>query len=97
MPDAAQQDPVLTYVVGGSGQVNGDTLTGALATSATLASIAGDYAITQGSVTATPDYAVTYSSANLTVTPFAGQSASNVAETDGNGPGQGPGPRALRG
>jgi hypothetical protein len=36
-------NPALTYQVGGSGLVNGDTLSGALATSATTASNIGVY------------------------------------------------------
>ena len=38
-------NPALTYQVGGSGLVNGDTLSGALATSATTASNIGVYGI----------------------------------------------------
>ena len=40
-------NPALTYQVGGSGLVNGDTLSGALATSATTASNVGIYGITR--------------------------------------------------
>ncbi|WP_283206901.1 MBG domain-containing protein, partial [Methylorubrum podarium] len=61
-------NPALTYTVGGRGLVNGDTLAGALATSATLASDAGTYAITRGSLAASDNYAVTYQGANLAVT-----------------------------
>ena len=43
-------NPVLTYQVGGSGLVNGDTLSGALATAATAASNVGIYGITQGTL-----------------------------------------------
>ena len=42
-------NPALTYQVGGSGLANGDTLSGALATSATTASNVGVYGINQGS------------------------------------------------
>jgi filamentous hemagglutinin family protein len=59
--------PSLTYVV--AGLENGDTLTGALATAATTTSNVGQYAITQGTLAATPNYAVTYVAANLTVIP----------------------------
>ncbi|WP_334505753.1 MBG domain-containing protein [Bradyrhizobium sp. AZCC 1693] len=61
-------NPALTYQVGGSGLVNGDTLSGALATSATTASDAGTYGITQGSLAASGNYALNYTSNNLTVT-----------------------------
>ena len=62
-------NPALTYQVGGSGLVNGDTLSGALATSATAASNVGLYGITQGTLAASANYALNYASANLTVTP----------------------------
>ena len=61
-------NPALTYQVGGSGLVNGDTLSGALATSATTASNVGVYGITQGTLAASTNYALNYASANLTVT-----------------------------
>jgi hypothetical protein len=64
-------NPALTYQVGGSGLVNGDTLSGALATSATTASTAGVYGITQGTLAASSNYAFTFVGANLTVTPAA--------------------------
>ena len=61
-------NPALTYQVGGAGLVNGDSLSGALATSATAASNVGAYGITQGSLAASGNYALNYASANLTVT-----------------------------
>ena len=64
-------NPALTYQVGGVGLVNGDTLSGTLATSATTASNVGVYGITQGSLAASSNYALNYASANLTVTPRA--------------------------
>jgi hypothetical protein len=64
-------NPALTYQVGGSGLVNGDTLSGALATSATTASNVGAYGIGQGTLAASANYALNYASANLTVTPRA--------------------------
>ena len=64
-------NPVLTYRVGGSGLVNGDTLWGELATSATAASDVGVYGITQGTLAASSNYAFTFAGANLTVTPAA--------------------------
>ena len=60
-------NPALTYQVGGSGLVNGDTLSGALATSATTASNVGTYGITQGTLAASGNYALNYAGANLTV------------------------------
>ena len=60
-------NPALTYQVGGSGLVNGDTLSGALATSATTASNVGTYGITQGTLAASGNYALNYTSADLTV------------------------------
>ena len=64
-------NPALTYQVGGSGLVNGDTLSGALATSATISSDAGVYGITRGSLAASSNYAFAFVGANLTVTPAA--------------------------
>ena len=61
-------NPALTYQVGGSGLVNGDTLSGALATPATTASNVGTYGITQGTLAASGNYALNYAAANLTVT-----------------------------
>ena len=61
-------NPALTYQVGGSGLVNGDTLSGALATSATVASNVGVYGINQGTLAASGNYALNYASADLTVT-----------------------------
>ena len=60
-------NPALTYQVGGSGLANGDTLSGALATSATTASNVGIYGITQGTLAASGNYALNYASADLTV------------------------------
>ncbi|HEY8949282.1 MAG TPA: MBG domain-containing protein [Rhizomicrobium sp.] len=60
-------NPALTYTIGGSGLVNGDTLTGGLATAAGLTSNIGNYAITQGSLAASSNYAVTYVGGTLVV------------------------------
>ncbi len=60
-------NPTLSYTVGGLGLVNNDTLTGGLATDATATSNVGTYAITQGSLT-NANYAITYVGANLAVT-----------------------------
>ncbi len=59
-------NPALTYV--SSGLVNGDTLSGNLATLATTTSNVGAYGITQGTLAATSNYALNYSGANLNVT-----------------------------
>jgi len=64
-------NPALTYQVGGSGLVNGDTLSGALATSATATSDVGIYGITQGTLAASSNYAFSFVGANLNVTPMA--------------------------
>ena len=56
-------NPALTYQVGGSGLVNGDSLSGALATSATAASNVGTYGIGQGTLAASGNYALNYASA----------------------------------
>ncbi|UHC20203.1 filamentous hemagglutinin N-terminal domain-containing protein (plasmid) [Methylobacterium currus] len=64
-----ETNPALTYTVGGQGLVNGDTLSGGLATAATARSDVGSYAIGQGALAASANYAVTYSGANLTITP----------------------------
>ena len=59
-------NPALTYV--SSGLLNGDALSGGLATTATTTSNVGTYGITQGTLAASPNYALTYVGANLTVT-----------------------------
>ncbi len=53
-------NPALTYTVGGAGLVNGDTLTGALATTATLTTGVGTAAITQGSLAASANHSASY-------------------------------------
>ena len=60
--------PSLTYAVGGSGLVGSDTLSGALATTATSSSAVGTYAITQGTLSASSNYALTYAGANDVIT-----------------------------
>jgi hypothetical protein len=61
-------NPTLTYL--SSGLLNGDTLSGLLATTAMPTSNVGAYAITQGTLV-TSNYALTYVGANLTVTAAA--------------------------
>ena len=66
-----QANPTLTYTVtgpnGAAGLVNGDQLTGALATSATILSPSGAYPITQGSLAASSNYKLTYFASDLVV------------------------------
>jgi len=62
-------NPTLTYVT--TGLVNGDTLSGNLATSATTASSVGTYGITQGSLSASSNYALNFTGALLTINPAA--------------------------
>jgi len=71
-------NPALTYQVGGSGLVNGDTLSGALATSATTSSDAGVYGITRGSLAASSNYAFAFVGASLTITPAAATPVARV-------------------
>ena len=86
-------NPVLTYQVGGSGLANGDTLSGALATSATAASNVGVYGITQGTLAASSNYAFTYVGANLTITPAAPQAPTDSLESYVKSPVPMPGPQ----
>ena len=60
-------NPLLTYRIGGAGLVNGDALSGGLATPAAATSNVGAYAITQGTL-ANANYSIAYTSADLTVT-----------------------------
>jgi len=78
--------PTLTYQIGGSGLVNGDTLTGALSTAVTATSNAGTYAIGAGTVAANPNYAITYVGNDVTVAPRAVTVAAHAKTiTYGNG------------
>jgi len=61
-------NPALTYTVGGSGLVNGDTLLGGLATAATLTSSVGGYAIAQGTLAASSNYSLGYTAGSLSIT-----------------------------
>ncbi|WP_187371586.1 MBG-2 domain-containing protein, partial [Methylobacterium oryzihabitans] len=60
-------DPVLTYTLGGRGLVNGDRLTGALASTAGADGAPGPYRITQGSLAAPADYVLDFVGAELAV------------------------------
>ena len=65
-------NPPLIWTVDGDGLVNGDALSGALATAATADSAAGFYPITQGSLSAGGNYAMTFLDGLLTVTAIDG-------------------------
>lgn len=62
-------NPALTFTVGGQGLVNGDQLTGALATTATATTGVGTVAITQGTLAATNNYILTFVNGQLSITP----------------------------
>ena len=62
-------NPALTFTLGGSGLVNGDQLTGALATTAGVTTGIGNVAITQGTLTAGANYAVSFTNGQLIITP----------------------------
>ncbi|HWK96870.1 MAG TPA: MBG domain-containing protein [Pseudolabrys sp.] len=64
-------NPALSYQVTTGNLVNGDTLSGTLATGANGTSGVGAYAITQNTLTASANYTLTYVGADLTVTPRA--------------------------
>ncbi|WP_337271432.1 MBG domain-containing protein [Oryzifoliimicrobium ureilyticus] len=68
-------NPTFTYTA--SGLVNGDSLTGSLATAATGASNVGSYAISQGTLGASANYNLNYVGGILTVTPRALTVATN--------------------
>ncbi len=62
----------LTYTIGGSGMANGESLTGALATTATTTTGIGTYGITRGTLAASNNYTVSsFTGANLTINPRA--------------------------
>ncbi|WP_413208177.1 MBG domain-containing protein, partial [Rhodospirillum sp. A1_3_36] len=60
-------NPTLTYKVTSGSLVNGDGLSGALATTATTANSVGTYAITQGTLAASSNYTLSYTPGTLTV------------------------------
>ena len=63
----AEPNSPLTYAITSGSLVNGDTLSGTPATTATIASLAGTYPITQGTL-ANPNYALTFIDGKLVVT-----------------------------
>lgn len=62
-------NPALAFAVGGQGLVNGDQLSGALATTAGAATGVGNVPITQGTLAASANYALTFVGGQLTITP----------------------------
>jgi hypothetical protein len=62
-------NPPLTFTVGGLGLVNGDQLTGALATTAGPTTGVGSVPITQGTLAASANYDLTFVGGVLTITP----------------------------
>ena len=64
---SGEANPALSYTVGGSGLANGDTLSGALSTTAVAGSRAGRYPITQGTLLASGNYTLTFVQGELTV------------------------------
>ncbi len=81
-------NPALTYTIGGSGLVNGDTLAGSLSTDATPISVAGPYAITQGTLinALNPNYAIAYAGATLVVSAAVSPSSPAPAATPSASP-----------
>ncbi|BCG78600.1 MBG domain-containing protein [Mesorhizobium sp. 113-3-3] len=73
-------NPLLTYQLTSGNLVNGDSLSGSLATTATTASGVGSYGITQGTL-ANSNYAINYVSANLSVTPRAVTVTANAGQS----------------
>jgi hypothetical protein len=59
--------PTLTYTAGGLGLVNGDTLSGVLATTASPTANVGSYGITQNTLAASANYNLTYTPANVSI------------------------------
>jgi hypothetical protein len=74
-------NPTLTYAVGGDGLVNGDSLTGGLATDATVDSAAGGYGISQGSLAASSNYDLKFVGGTLTVLPAVTSTTPGVADS----------------
>lgn len=62
-------NPTLTWQLTNGNLVNGDTLSGALATAATTTSDVGGYVIAQGTLDAGSNYALTFNGGTLTIDP----------------------------
>jgi hypothetical protein len=71
--------PPFTYAVTTGNLVGEDSLSGSLATEATSASAAGDYAITQGDLSASANYELTFVDGVLTLENPASTASSQVA------------------
>ena len=64
-----RENPLLTFTLSGLGLVNGDQLSGALATTADLTTRIGTAPITQGTLAASANYALTFVPGTLTIDP----------------------------
>jgi filamentous hemagglutinin family protein len=62
-----EANPALTWQITDGALLDGDSVTGALATSATITSGVGTYAITQGTLAIEGDYAIDFVGATLTI------------------------------
>ncbi len=62
-------NPALSFTLGGLGLVNGDMLSGALATTAGTTTGVGNFAITQGTLAASANYTINFVGGQLTITP----------------------------
>ena len=72
-------DPTLAYTIGGSGLLNGDSLTGALSRPISLSTEqVGSYAISQGTLAASSNYTLSYVGANLTITAASATATANA-------------------
>jgi hypothetical protein len=69
--------PALGYTITAGGLVNGDVLTGVLASVVHDRSDVGRYAVTRGSLAASANYALVFNSGTVTVTPRAISLAAN--------------------
>ena len=74
-------NPQLTWTVGSMGLVNGDRLSGSLATTAGLASTVGNYAIQQGTLAVSQNYNLNFVTGTLTIHPFFVADFANVIGT----------------
>ncbi|HEY1485608.1 MAG TPA: MBG domain-containing protein, partial [Micromonosporaceae bacterium] len=72
-----QPNPPLTFAVTSGNLVNGDTLSGGLATAANTGSTAGSYQITQGSLAVVPNYTLTFIDGALVVAASAAPAPPN--------------------
>uniref|UniRef100_UPI00056C065B MBG domain-containing protein n=1 Tax=Oceanospirillum maris TaxID=64977 RepID=UPI00056C065B len=66
-----EANPALTYKFTSGSLINGDSLSGSLATTASATSDVGTYGITQGSLAASSNYSLAYTPGTLTIDPRA--------------------------